>query len=236
MCARVEPCEPDAERLHHQFVVGKELLIHRGDFQFSACRGLDVLGHLHHLVGIEVQAHNGVVALRLRRLFLDAHAAPFCVELHHAVALGVVHAIAEHGGLGVFLRRLHRCTQNVAEVAAVEDVVAQHEANAVIADKLFADDKGLCQSVGRGLLGVFEVNAVVAAIAQQAAEAREVLRRGDNEDFADAGKHQNRNGVIHHRFVENRNKLLADAFGNGVKARAAAAGEDNSFHSRLFKC
>jgi len=54
--------------------------------------------------------------------------------------------------------------------------------------------------------------------------------RGDDENVAYAGEHQYRDGIVDHRLVENGEQLLAHAFGDGVEARAAASGEDNSFH------
>jgi hypothetical protein len=73
------------------------------------------------------------------------------VELDHAVALGVVHVVGEHAGarsaaVGV--------GQQLVEVVAVEDVVAQHQGAGCAADETLAEDEGLRQAVGAGLHGV----------------------------------------------------------------------------------
>lgn len=48
-------------------------------------------------------------------------------------------------------------------------------------------------------------------------------------------KHQPSNGLTHHRPIIDRQKLLADSLGNGVKTCAGAAGEDDAFIvSNLF--
>ena len=63
--SRVEPSEANAECLHHEFAIFQETLVYSRDFQFTACRRLDAFGHLHHLVGVEVEAHHGIRRFRL---------------------------------------------------------------------------------------------------------------------------------------------------------------------------
>ena len=139
------------------------LLVDGGNLQFAACRGLDVLGNIHHTVRIEIEAHDGIVRLRVLGFLLDAQTVAVGIELGHAIALGVVDIIAEHGGLALLLGALDGILQHAGESAAVEDVVAQHEAGTVVADELFADDERLRQTVGRGLLGILEAHTQVFA-------------------------------------------------------------------------
>ena len=49
----------------------------------------------------------------------------------------------------------------------------------------------------------------LAAIAEQAAELRQVVRRRDHQDVADAGQHQHRQRIVDHRLVVDRQQLLA---------------------------
>ena len=116
----------------------------------------------------------------------------------------------------------------------MEDVVAQNEADAVVADEIFTDKEGLGQTVGRRLLSVGEVDAKRRAVAEKTAETGQVFGRRDNKYVADAGKHEGRDGIIDHRLVENGDKLFAYAFGDGIEARTATSGQDYSFHERCF--
>ena len=218
--AGVEPGETAAEGLHLQLAVLQKLLVDGGDLQLAASTGLDGLGHLHHLVGVEVEAHHRVVALGLLRLLLDAETVAVPVELGHAVALGIGHPVTEDGGLLVLLGILHRILQQRGEAVAVEDVVAQDEAGAIVADELLPDDEGLRQTVGTGLLGILETHAVVGAVAQEALEPRQVVGGADDEDVADAGQHQRGDRIIDHGLVIDGEQLLAHALGDGVKACA----------------
>ena len=139
--AGVEPCETALQGLHLQFAALQILLVHGCYLQFAACARLDVLRNLHHAVRVEVEAHHRIVALRVFGLLLDAEAVALGVELSHAVAFGVVHVVAEDGRLAVALHVLHALAQQLCEAGSVEYVVAQYEACAVVADKLFADDE-----------------------------------------------------------------------------------------------
>ena len=46
----------------------------------------------------------------------------------------------------------------------MEDIVAKHETGRIIADKIFTDNESLCETVGTGLLGVCEPDAVVRTV------------------------------------------------------------------------
>jgi hypothetical protein len=98
-----------------------------------------------------------------------------------------------------------------------------------VADEVFADQEGLGQAVGAGLHGVLQVQAPLAAVAQQLLKARRVLRRADDQDVADARQHQGAERVVDHRLVVHRQQLLADGQGGRVQAGAGAAGEDDAF-------
>ena len=59
---------------------------------------------------------------------------------------------------------------------------------------------------------------------------RKIVWCGDDENLSDASQHQHRDGVIHHRFVEDREELFAHSFGDGIEARAATSCQNDSFH------
>ena len=112
----------------------------------------------------------------------------------------------------------------------MEDIVSQDHADAVIADEFLADDEGLREAVRRRLLGVCEADAVVRAVAQQAPEGREVCRSRDDQNVPDAGLHEDGDGILDHRLVEDREQLLADSFGDRIEACAASSSQYDSFH------
>ena len=70
-----------------------------------------------------------------------------------------------------------------------------------------------------------------AAVAEQRLEPRQVARRGDDQDLADAGKHQHAERIVDHRLVVDRQQLLRDRQRRRIKARAAAASKDNPLQS-----
>ena len=225
-----EPSETATEGLHFELAAFEIFLVHGGDFQFAACRGADAGGDIDHGVRIEIETDHGIVGLRLLGFLFDGGAVALRVEGSHAVAFGVVDAVAENGGFALLLCRGDGRLEHSAEACAVENVVAEHETHAVIADEFAADEEGLRQTVGRGLLGVSELHPEIGTVAQQTAETGQIVGRGDDENVAYAGEHQYRNGIVDHRFVEDGKQLFADPFGDGIEARAATSGKDNSFH------
>ena len=68
----------------------------------------------------------------------------------------------------------------------------------------------------------------MAAIAEESAELRQIVRSGDDQYLANARQHKHGEGVIDHRLVVHGQQLLADAARDGVKPRSGAAGEDDA--------
>ena len=101
--AGVEPREATTECLHLQLSILEEPLVDGRDLQLTACRRPDVLRHMHHLVGIEVETNYGIVGFRMLRFLLYGETVTLAVELRHAVTLRVADPIAEDGCLPVLL-------------------------------------------------------------------------------------------------------------------------------------
>src|SRR6267378_5721888 len=76
-----------------------------------------------------------------------------------------------------------------------------------------------------------QANAPFLAIAEQLLEAGGVLGGRDDQDVANAGEHQRRERVIHHRLVVDRKKLLRDDLRHWVETRSCPAGEDDALHA-----
>jgi hypothetical protein len=186
-------------------------------------------GDVDDLVVVHVEAGDGEVRLRHRRLLLDGNEVLLLVEDAHAVALGVLHAIAEQrratelGDLSL---------EHLREAMAVEDVVAEGEADVVGADELAADDEGLGETIGVRLLGVLDAQADIVAIAEETTEERQVVRGRDEQHLADARQHLHRERVVDHWLVVDGHQLLADRAGHGVQSGAGAAGENDALHWR----
>lgn len=153
LCQRVvrtgiQPGETAAQGLDLQFTIGQKGLVHGCNLKLATGRWLDALGNVHHLIGVEIQTHNGIVALGLLGLLLNRKAISLLVELRHPIPLRIRYPVAKYGGLAS-LRVCDCLFKQFNKAVAVEDVVSKHKANAVIADKLFTNKEGLCQAVGR---------------------------------------------------------------------------------------
>lgn len=150
------------------------------------------------------------------RLFLDGETVTVFIEFCYSIAFGIIDPIAEDCGFVLLLGSPDRFLEYFGETCAVEDVVTEDEAGGVIAYEVLADDEGLGKSVGRGLFGVYEVDAVVTSVTEEALETGEVLWGRDYEDIAYSGKHKGRDGIIDHWLVEDGEELFAYALGNRI--------------------
>ena len=125
--AGVEPGGAAAQDLDPQRARGEVDLVEIGDLQLAARRRLEVARVVADLAIVEVEAGHGVGRPRRLGLLFEAHRRALRVELDHAVALGVAHAIGEHGGaVGV----AGGAAQIVGQPGAVEEVVAQRQRGA----------------------------------------------------------------------------------------------------------
>src|SRR3954447_14685800 len=225
--AGVQPRRAPFQDGHGQLLPPEILVVDRGDLQLAAGAGPDPGGDLDHLVVVEVEPRDGVGALGLGRLLLDGDDPAAVVELHHAVVTRVGHVVGEDvaaAGLGV-------AAQVLTEADAVEDVVAENERDRLIADEVRADDEGLGQALGPRLDGVGQLDPDVGAVAEQPLEPGLVLGRGDHEDLADPGIHEQGQRVVDHRLVVDRHQLLADRLGDRIEPGSAAARQDDASHA-----
>ena len=142
------------------------------------------------------------------RLLLDRDGLLVLVELDHAVTFRIVHIVAEHTCALTELRLAYRATQRGTQTVAVEDVVSQHERARFSVDELLPQQERLCQAVRAGLHLVGEVHAVMRAVSQELFEIRQILRRGDDQDIADARHHEHAERIVDHRLVVHRQQLL----------------------------
>ena len=164
MSTGIQPCETSAQCLYFQFLVLKKLLVYGGDFQFSPCRRLDILGYFHHLVGIEIESHHGIVGLRLGRFFFNREAVAFLVEFRYAISFGVTDPITEYRCFLVLFGSTYGFSQHGGQAVAVEYVITQYKADGIISDEFLADDESLSQSVGRRLFRIFKAYSEIASV------------------------------------------------------------------------
>ena len=158
------------------------------------------------------------------RLFLETDCAPVRTELHHAVALGIAHLITENAGAVFDRERL------AIEIEfPVENVVAQDERRAGVAEEIRADQERLGNSFRLWLRGVLDPNSEPRAVAEIILQHRQILRRGNDQHIPQPAQHQRGERITNHRLVVNRQQLFADDLGERIEAGAGAAGEENCF-------
>ncbi len=216
----VEPGDAAAHRLDAQLAVGEVCAVDVGDLELAARRRFERLGDGDDVCVVKVQARDGPVATGFCGFFLNRKRLHRLVEFDDAVALRVRNLVGEDSGAGLVL---DSAVEKSGQVVAVEDVVAEDEADGGVADEGVANGEGLGDAFGFGLFAVFEGHAELAAVAEEVADHRQVARRGDDEHLADAGEHEDGERVVDGRLVIDGEELLAEAASEGVKPGAGAA-------------
>ena len=226
MGAGIEPGIASAHDFHLQLLLLEVAAVDIGDFEFAAGRGLDVGRNAANLGIVKVQAGDRIVGLGCLGFFFDTDRALLSIELHHAIALRIVHMVGKHGGTA---QAGLRAGQLLDQIVPVEDVVAQYQGAGVRTHKLATDDEGLRQAIRTGLHRILDLHAPVGAVAQQLLEARRILRGGDDQHLANPAQHQRGERVVDHRLVVHRQQLLGHGLRHGIQASARTAGEDDAF-------
>ena len=115
---------------------------------------------------------------------------------------------------------------------ALEDVVGEHHAHLVAGDEVLREPERLGDAARLLLVAVREqVEAVLAAVAEQAEELAGMRPAGDEHQLVDARLDERLDGVRDHRPVEERQQMLVRDPRERMEARAGAAGEDDALHA-----
>ena len=231
VCAGVQPSEAALQWQHLQSFIIKICLVYSGYFQLAASTWLYVLCHFHNTVGVEIEAHYGIVGFRLLWFLLNAQAFSAFVKFSHTISLRVVDVVAKDGGEIVSLRISHTFFQHSSEPASIENVVAEYKTHGILTDEFLSNDECLGKSVGRWLLSILKSHSQLAAVAEQPAESGKVVGSADDEYLPDARQHQHRDWIVNHRFVKDGNKLLTYSFGDGIQSCSATTCQYYTFHS-----
>ena len=107
---------------------------------------------------------------------------------------------------------------------AVEDIIAEHECDAVIANEILANQEGLREPLRPRLDRIIDHESELGAVTKEALEGTRILRGGDDEDFPNPRLDERGQRIVNHRLVIDGHELLRDALGNRVEPRAGTAG------------
>src|SRR6202158_4122350 len=190
MRARVEPCHASAHHADVELIAFEIHAIDIGDFKYAALRRFEARSNFDDLTIVKIKSGDRVTGFWLVRLLFNAERLwrlSMRIELDDTIALGIVDGVSKNAG-SLGLER--SCAQFFDEVVSVENIVAEHQRTTAGADEILADQKCLGNPFGLRLRRVLEMDAVPGAIAEQVLKAGQILGRGDEQNFADAGQDQ----------------------------------------------
>src|SRR5581483_3290299 len=124
-------------------------------------------------------------------------------------------------------------TQTIPQTCAEENIIAKNQTDRIRINETFSNDKSFGQTARLGLFCIRKRKTPLLSIAEQTLKRRQIFRRTDDENLANARQHQHRERIIDHRLVVDRKNLFAHAQGQWIEARTASAREDYAFHFSL---
>jgi hypothetical protein len=203
--AGIEPGIAAPEPLDVQIATFEIGTVDVGNLELAPRRWLHRGGDVQHVVIVEIHAGDRPGRFGLFRLFLNAGGASVAVEHDDTIAFGIFHGISEHGRSA---RPRRRRAAHFGQSRAMKDIVAEHQRDTIIADKVATDDERFGQAVRRRLFGIGQGDAELRTVAEQGAERRQIARRRNDQDFADASEHEDAERIIDHRLVVDGEQLL----------------------------
>src|SRR5882724_864322 len=158
------------------------------------------------------------MCFRMLRFFFETDRATIAVELDHTITFRVAHLITENACSALDRERF---TEKIK--FPVEDVVAQNQARAGVANEFAADQKSLGDALWFRLFCILDLDSELGTVAQEILQHWHIFRRGNDQDIALAAEHEGRERVTDHRFVVNWEQLFAHDLGDRKKSAAGAA-------------
>ena len=143
----VEPGEALSEQFDMELIHLEIDAVEVCDLIFAARRGLEIFCKFDDAAVVEIKSGHTVIALGMFGLFFDGNGISVFVKFHDAEALGVVDLVAEDSCAFAAFCFLNGGTQSFLEAVAGKNIVSQDHGGRIAVDKLFAEGKGLCQTI-----------------------------------------------------------------------------------------
>ena len=196
------------------------------DFQFAPGGGLDFTCNIHDVLIIKIKPGHGVAGFGMLGFLLEGADFHILIELDHAVTLGIADVIPEDGR-ALFL--LPGADEEIFEAVAEENIVPKDQAGVASLDEVSGKEERLSDTFRLRLCDVLKGASPLAAVPEKFAELPAVVWRGDDGNLTDARQKENRQRIIDHRLIVDRQQLLADAEREGVKPRTGTARQQDTF-------
>lgn len=227
----IQPGMTSAQALDRQvpsFQVGG---IHRSDLQFAPGRRLHLMGDLHHVVIIKIEAGDGIIGFRPGGFFLNGKRVAILIKFHDTKTLRVADVVAKDRCAACFRSSP---PQKSPEVGSIKYIVSQNQRHWVLPDKFFSDDERLRQPIRGWLDGIGDTDSELASIFEETLKGRLIFRCCNDQDIPDPRQHQDGHGIVDHRFIVNRQELLGDPQSHRMQPRPGPTRQDDSLSSHGY--
>ena len=198
-----------------------------GDLELAAGGGLELLDDVEDIRVVAVHARDGQCARGVERLLDDLRDATVNDPRHAEVTqmLRLTYVREQYASPHVLrLEVAHHLRDRLAE-----DVVGEHDDDAIVAGEVARESERLGDAAGAFLLRIAEL------VSEVALKVFNVVGAGHEQQLADTGLAQKVDGPLDHRLVADGQQVLVGDAGQRIEARPRPAREDNAFHRRDAK-
>ena len=193
-----------------------------GDLELAAGGGLELLDDVEDIRVVAVHARDGQCARGVERLLDDLRDATVNDPRHAEVTqmLRLTYVREQYASPHVLrLEVAHHLRDRPAE-----DVVGEHDDDAIVAGEVARESERLGDAAGAFLLRIAEL------VSEVALKVFNVVGAGHEQQLADTGLAQKVDGPLDHRLVADGQQVLVGDASQRVEARPRPAREDNAFH------
>ncbi|MPM64768.1 hypothetical protein SDC9_111657 [bioreactor metagenome] len=140
------------------------------------------------------------------RFLFNADGFTRSIKIYHTIAFRVTHFVGKDQGA---ISKGSALAQLTAKPLPKENVIAQNQGHFFASNELLTHNKSICQAARFILASVGELKPKLRSIPKQPLKTGQVFWRADHQNIADACQHKHGKRVIDHRFIVNRQQLLA---------------------------
>ena len=233
--AGVKPSHTATHKLDGQLTALKILIVNTCDLQLAASGRLNRSSYLTNLTIVKIKTRHSIIRLWLLGLLFNSNNTALIVELYNAKGSRVLNRVSEDNRTANGLYFLFSAVKRASKILPMEHVVTENQRARLACKEIPTDGKRLGQTAWFILLRVLKAHAQLSPITKKFAEGCQITRRRNNQNLANARKHEHAQRVVDQWLIVYRQQLLIHSFRDWVKSGPRPASKDNALHFKSLR-
>src|SRR5690554_3523697 len=219
---RIEPSDAASEALEMELVAFKIEAIQIGNLELPTFGWFECRGELTRAFIVKIKARDGIIASGSRGFLFEPDHAPVGAELGNAIGGRIADVIPKNARSA----RSSACAlEKRVQRISVEDIVSENQRGGMPLEEGLGNEERFGEPAWVSLLCVAELHAPLLSASEESPKKHLLMRRRDDQDLANSRLEQRRKGIVDHRFIVDREQLLAHSAGERMKPCASPSCE-----------